>query len=37
VTVIELIDGLFTPTNLINTGGSPNQVVFSGPGKEPTF
>jgi YVTN family beta-propeller protein len=28
VTVIELIDGLFTPTNLVNTGGSPNQVVF---------
>jgi YVTN family beta-propeller protein len=34
VTVIELSDGLFTPTDLINTGGSPNQVVFSeGGGK----
>jgi YVTN family beta-propeller protein len=34
VTVIELGDGLFTPTDLINTGGSPNQVVFSeGGGK----
>jgi len=34
VTVIELRDGLFTPTDLINTGGSPNQVVFSeGGGK----
>jgi YVTN family beta-propeller protein len=33
VTVIELSDGLFTPTDLINTGGSPNQVVFSEAGK----
>jgi YVTN family beta-propeller protein len=34
VTVIELSDGLFTPTDLINTGGSPNQVVFGeGGGK----
>lgn len=29
VTVIELIDGLFTPVALVPVGGSPNQVVFS--------
>ena len=33
VSVIELSDGLFTPTDLINTGGSPNQVVFSEAGR----